>query len=84
MSDFGITVPDPGGERAFPGKGTDTAGNQTVLPSFETVLDAACEGLEERRLRYSIRRIKEMEESLLVLEGELDSFLGKREKGESA
>jgi hypothetical protein len=54
------------------------------LPSFEAVLDTACEGLADRKIRYSIRRIREMEESLVDLETELDNFLSDREKGGSA
>jgi hypothetical protein len=56
-----------------------TGEKQITLPTFEAVLDSACEGLQEKKVRYSLRRISEMEESLLCLERELDAFL--REKG---
>jgi hypothetical protein len=55
-----------------------------TFPSFEAILDTACEGLADRKIRYSIRRIKEMEESLVDLETELDAFLLHGEKGGSA
>jgi len=45
-------------------------------PSFELVLNAACERLHEMQVQYSIRRIKEMEDELGRIEKELDEFLG--------
>jgi hypothetical protein len=54
------------------------------LPSLEAILDTACEGLADRKIRHSIHRIREMEESLVDLETELDVFLSHREKGGSA
>jgi hypothetical protein len=53
----------------------------SAFSSFEAVLDTACEGLEERKILYSIRRIREMEENLTGLEKELDAFLEDRKKG---
>ena len=44
--------------------------------SFELVLDEACVRLREQHTRYSIRRIREMDEELGRLEKELDEFLG--------
>ena len=44
-------------------------------PSFEAVLDTACERLREKHIQYSIRRIREMDEELKKLEEELDEFL---------
>jgi len=44
--------------------------------SFADVVDEACERLMERQIKYSIRRIQEMEERLSLLERELDDFLG--------
>ena len=44
--------------------------------SFEAVLDTACDRLSEKHIQYSIRRIRELEEKLAVLEKELDNFLG--------
>jgi hypothetical protein len=45
-------------------------------PSFDSVLDSACERLWDKHTQYSIRRIKEMDEELARLEKELDQFLG--------
>ncbi|MDR1419653.1 MAG: hypothetical protein LBI86_04720 [Treponema sp.] len=55
-----------------------------ISPSFEAVLDAACEGLADKKIRYSVRRIREMEECLADLEMELDVFLRNRKEGGSA
>ena len=46
--------------------------------SFETVLDTTCERLQEKHILYSVRRLREMEEELAVLEKELDDFLNSR------
>ncbi|MDR1318776.1 MAG: hypothetical protein LBJ90_04050 [Treponema sp.] len=43
--------------------------------SFETVLDDTCEQLMDRQIRYSLRRIHELEDRLRCLEQELDEFL---------
>jgi hypothetical protein len=43
--------------------------------SFETLLDSTCERLREKQIRYSIRRIEQMEQELAALEKELDDFL---------
>ena len=43
--------------------------------SFASVLDTACERLWEKRIQYSIRRIREMDEELAGLERELDEFI---------
>jgi len=45
-------------------------------PSFETVLDTACEQLQERHIQNSIRRIRELEQTLDRLEKELEEFIG--------
>ena len=47
----------------------------TDKPSFEAVLDTTCERLEEKHILYSIRRIREMNKELALLEKELDDFL---------
>ena len=47
----------------------------TEDPSFEAVLDAACERLWEKQIQYSVRRINEMDEKLLTLENELNEFI---------
>ena len=44
--------------------------------SFEVVLDTACERLWEKRIQYSLRRIKEMDDELRRIEEELDEFIG--------
>ena len=46
--------------------------------SFETILDSTCERLREKHIRYSIRRIEEMDQELAVLEKELDDFLSRK------
>ena len=48
------------------------------LPSFEFVLDTACERLRDKYIQYSIRRIRELNEELMVFEKELDEFIGQR------
>ena len=50
----------------------------TGNPSFETVLDTACERLNEKHVQFSIRRIKELDIELAGLESELDDFLTAR------
>jgi hypothetical protein len=47
-------------------------------PSFDTMLDSTCERLLEKHIRYSIRRIEEMEQELAALEKELDDFLSRK------
>ncbi|MCL2763960.1 MAG: hypothetical protein FWD40_01610 [Treponema sp.] len=46
--------------------------------TFSDVVDRAFEGLKERQIKNSIKRIKEMEERLSALEHELDVFLADR------
>ena len=43
--------------------------------SFETVLNTACERLEEKHMQYAIRRIREMDIILASIEKELDEFV---------
>jgi hypothetical protein len=43
--------------------------------SFEFVVNSACERLWDKHAQYSIRRIREMDAELAVLERELDQFL---------
>ncbi|MCL1959232.1 MAG: hypothetical protein FWF68_06490 [Spirochaetes bacterium] len=45
--------------------------------TFSNVVDEACDKLMEKQIKYSIRRITEMEERLADMERELDDFLGK-------
>ncbi|MCL2211510.1 MAG: hypothetical protein FWB95_06280 [Treponema sp.] len=47
----------------------------TNVYEFSEIVDKACEGLKERRIKYSIRKIQEMEERLCELERELDDFI---------
>jgi len=54
--------------------GKKTASVQDIY-SFNEVVDEACEKLMESQIKYSIRRIVEMEERLAVIENELDEFL---------
>ncbi|MCL2196400.1 MAG: hypothetical protein FWB77_02165 [Treponema sp.] len=52
----------------------------TDVYEFSDIVDKACEGLKDRQIKYSIRRIHEMEEKLSGLERELDAFInGKME-----
>lgn len=43
--------------------------------SFETVLDQACNRLWDKKIQYSIRMIRQMEEWLTGLERELDALV---------
>ena len=43
--------------------------------SFETVLNSACERLRDTHIQFSIRRIREMDKKLDILEKELDAAL---------
>ncbi|MDR1373350.1 MAG: hypothetical protein LBJ24_00080 [Treponema sp.] len=47
-------------------------------PSFEAVLDKACDCLRDTKIRYSIRRIHEMERNLDILEQELEEIILKK------
>ena len=51
---------------------------ETEINSFSDVVEKACEGLMNRQIKFSIRRIKEMEERLCNMEHELDAFLAAR------
>ena len=48
--------------------------------AFSEVVDKACEGLMDRQIKFSIRRIQEMEERLCDLERELDMFLLEKDR----
>ncbi|MCL2264952.1 MAG: hypothetical protein FWC22_02810 [Treponema sp.] len=43
--------------------------------TFSDVVNKACEGLMERQITYTIRRILDMEKRLSEMEQELDEFL---------
>ncbi|MDR2019668.1 MAG: hypothetical protein LBQ14_02765 [Treponema sp.] len=47
-------------------------------PSFEAVLDKTCDRLRHTKIRYSIRRIQEMERNLDILEQELEEIILKK------
>jgi hypothetical protein len=56
----------------MPGEDTVTAsGNR----SFEAMLDEVCDKLWDRRVGYSLRRIREMDAALSALERELDELV---------
>jgi len=69
------------GERSAAVTGGDPASReQQKMPesgfyAFSDVVDQACEKLMDRQIKYSIRRIREMEERLCELERDLDDFL---------
>ena len=48
-------------------------------PSFNEVVDRACERLMKQQVQYSIQRIHEMQDYLIGLEQELDEFLAETE-----
>ncbi|MCL2721175.1 MAG: hypothetical protein FWD47_07535 [Treponema sp.] len=56
-------------------RGSKTVKKQADLYTFSDVVEKACEGLMDRKIKYSIRRIQEMEDILSGLEQELDVFL---------
>jgi hypothetical protein len=43
--------------------------------SFETMLDDVCDKLWDRKVSYSLRRIREMDAALVLLERELDELI---------
>jgi len=45
--------------------------------TFSDVVDEACSKLMDKQIKYTIRRITEMEECLANMEKELDDFLRK-------
>jgi hypothetical protein len=47
--------------------------------TFSAVVDRACDRLMDRQARYSIQRIREMEENLAGLERELDELLSQKD-----
>ncbi|MCL2267047.1 MAG: hypothetical protein FWC17_06955 [Treponema sp.] len=55
-----------------------SGGMETNEYTFSDIVDKACEGLMNRQIKFSIRRIKVMEERLNELEQELDAFLESR------
>jgi hypothetical protein len=56
-----------------------TSGERPAIVSkknaFSAVVDEACDRLQDRQVRYSLKRLHEMAENLNSLERELDEFL---------
>jgi hypothetical protein len=56
-----------------------SAGEDTITPpegdSFESLLDSTCSRLWDRKLRYSLRRIRELAEILDRTDRELEELL---------
>jgi len=68
------------GEKSAAVTGGEYSPGQQKMPeaglyAFSDVVDKACKGLLDRQIKYSIRRIREMEGRLCELERELDDFL---------
>jgi hypothetical protein len=67
------------GEKSAAVTGGECPSDQHIPESgyyaFSEVVDKACEGLKDRQVKYSIRRIREMEDRLCGLERELNDFL---------
>jgi len=60
--------------------GNTAAGERPAAVSemtFDSLLDETCERLMDRQIKYSIRRIYEMEKRLEILERELEEFIQK-------
>jgi hypothetical protein len=61
-------------------KGKSTVVKEAKFDDFSDVVNKACEGLMDRQIKYSIRRIQQMEENLSGLERELDNFLLQKDR----
>ena len=63
----------------FKEKSTKKSNDKTTVVAgeytFSEVVDKACEGLRDRQIKYSLRRIQEMAALLFEIEHELDEFL---------
>jgi len=46
--------------------------------TFSEIVDKACDELMDRQIKFSIKRILEMEENLSVIERELDEFIKRK------
>jgi hypothetical protein len=71
------------GEKYAAVTGGEPSPNRNKMPdsglyTFSDVVDRACEGLMEKQIEYSIRRIRRMEEQLCQLERELDDFISSK------
>ena len=56
-------------------KPDDKSTVESAIFSFSDIVDNACEGLKDRQIKYTIRRIQEMKDCLNDLEQELIEFL---------
>jgi hypothetical protein len=52
--------------------------------SFQTVLDGACNALQDKQTRYSLRKLEEFDELLGDMERELDNFIDDGQDTEDA
>ena len=68
------------GEKSAALTGPDHSKCSDGIYSFSEMLDSACEKLMDRQIKYSIRRIREMDERLCLIERELNEFLLKKDR----
>jgi len=68
------------GEKSAALTGPDNSKCTEGIYSFSEVVDSTCERLMEKQIKYSIRRIREMDERLGLIERELDEFLFKKNR----
>jgi hypothetical protein len=65
-----------------------SAGESTAAPrepdSFESLLDSTCSRLWDRKVRYVLRRIRELSETLDRTDRELEELLLRRNTGSGA
>jgi hypothetical protein len=58
----------------------ETSGNSLPFvffdpPSFETILEETIDRLWEKKIRYTLRRLNEMEDTLIRLEKDLEEMI---------
>jgi len=68
------------GEKSAALTGPDNSRCTEGIYSFNEVVDSTCERLMEKQIKYTIRRILEMDERLGLIERELDEFLFKKNR----
>jgi len=68
------------GEKSAALTGPDHYEYSDSIYSFSEMVDSACEKLMDSQIKYSIRRIREMDERLCLIERELDEFLHKKNR----
>jgi len=56
------------------------AAEDAAVCSFSDVVDKACEGLMDKQIKNSIRRIQEMQHRVSDMEQELDAFLKQKDE----